>query len=188
VRWLSILFGLALLAVAFVAATRVENSRQGLIAEVILYLGAVTGLVLLFYGLFARRRPSKSVLTQPRDPRASEPKVPTANDLVLGGAGIVLAIVLLSGLAINGGMLWAVFGFVLLLPMVVGSFYLCLRFLRAPSRDWRVELRPFRDPSHQKKQSEHDQGGRPDDVPVDEPEVVGEGNKTNDDQDHAERY
>src|SRR5579859_1419255 len=117
-RWLSITAGLALIAVAFVAATRVENSRQGLIAEVILYLGAATGLVILFYGLFARPRSSTSVGSPTNEFRAQEPKVPTANDLVLGTSGIILGIVLISGLAISGGILWAVLAFVLLLPMI----------------------------------------------------------------------
>lgn len=187
-RWLSILAGLALIAVAFLAATRVENSRQGLIAEVILYLGGLVGLVLLFYGLFARSRPSTSVQSQPIDARTPEPKVPTANDLVLGIGGIVLAIVLLSGLAISGGMLWAVFGFVLLSPMIAGSIYLSQRFLRAPTRDWRVDLRPLRGATSQKKRPDHDQSDRPDHVPVNKSQVVSEKKDANDKQDQTEGH
>jgi uncharacterized membrane protein HdeD (DUF308 family) len=185
-RWLSLLAGVALIAVAFVAATRVENSRQGLIAEVILYLGGAAGLVLLFYGLFARSRRSTSVQSPPLEARAREPKVPSANDLVLGTAGIVLAVVLLSGLAISAAWTWVAFGLVLLLPMVAGSFYLTLRFLRAPTRDWRVDLRPFRGAASKKKHSDHDQSDRPDHVPVNKSQVVGEKEDAKDNQDQTE--
>jgi hypothetical protein len=144
------------------AAIRVENSREGLIAEVITLLGGLAGLVLLFYGIYSRPHPSTSVQSESSASIATEPKVRSANDLVLGTAGIVLAIGLLGGLAVSGGLLWATFGFILLLPMVVGSIYLSLRFLRAPSRDWRVELRLFRGAANQKKRSDHDQSGGPD--------------------------
>jgi hypothetical protein len=187
-RWLSILAGLALIAVAFVAATQVENSRRGLIAEVILYLGGAVGLVLLFYGLFARSRASTTVQRQPLEARTHKPRVPTANDLVLGTSGIVLAIVLLSGLAISAGTLWLVLGFVLLLPMIAGSLYLSLRFLRAPNRDWRVDLRPFRGAASQKKNSDHDQSDRPDHVPGNKPQVVGEKKESDDNQDQTEGH
>lgn len=172
---------------AAIAATRVENSRAGLIAEVILYLGAVAGLVLLFYGLYARHTPATSV---PSPSSASTPpeQIRYANDLVLGGAGIFLALVLLSGLAISAGILWATLGFILLLPMLAGSFYLSLRFLRAPLREWRVELRPFRKSPREKKDADHDQSNRPDHVPVDKSQVIGEKEKPNDDQDQAKRH
>lgn len=187
-RRLTILAGLALIALAFVAATRVENSRQGLIAEVILYLGGAVGLVLLFYGLFARSRPATSIPSQRLEVPGREPKVPTANDLVLGTAGLILAIVLLSGLAISAGLLWLVLGFVLLLPMVAGSFYLTLRFVRAPTRDWRVDLRPFRGAASQKKNPDHDQSARPDNVPGHKSQVVGEKKNANDNEDQAEGH
>lgn len=186
-RWASVLAGLALIGVAAIAATRVENSRAGLIAEIIMYLSVVAGLVLLFYGIYAGRSRGTSVRTESSQSTSPEPQVRSANDLVLGTAGIVLAIALLSGLAISGGMLWATFGFILLLPMLVGSLYLSQRFLRAPSRDWRVELRPFRNAARQKKHSDHDQSSGPDEVPVDKSQVVSEKKKTNHDQDQAER-
>lgn len=156
-RWVSIIAGLALIAVAAIAATRVENSRQGLIAEVITLLGGLAGLVLLFYGIYSRPRPSTSVRSQSPGSIATQPKVRSANDLVLGTTGIVLAVGLLSGLAVTGGLVWATFGFILLMPMVAGSFYLSLRFIRAPSRDWRVDLRPFRGAARQEKDTDHDQ-------------------------------
>jgi hypothetical protein len=37
-------------------------------------------------------------------------------------------------------MLWALMGLALLLPMVIGCGYLCLRFLRAPQREWKIDL------------------------------------------------
>lgn len=39
--------------------------------------------------------------------------------------------ILLGGLALSGGGLWLGLGFALLLPMIAGSVYLCVRFLRA---------------------------------------------------------
>jgi hypothetical protein len=186
VRWLSIVAGVALIAAAGVAVTRVENSRQGLIAEVITYLAGLSGLILLFYGLFARIRPSASEKSRPVEGSALEPKAPTANDLVLGTVGIVVAIALVSGLAISAGTLWALLGFVLLLPMVAGSLYLLLRFLRAPTRDWRVELRPSRHSARKKKYPDDDQRDRPDHIPTNKPQVGGKKEKTNDEQDQTE--
>jgi hypothetical protein len=186
VRWLSILAGVALIAVAFVAVTRVDNTRQGLIAEVITYLGGLSGLILLFYGLFARPHASASDKRRPSKAIEPEPKIRTANDLVLGTAGILVAIVLVSGLAITSGTLWAFLGFVVLLPMVAGSFYLSLRFLRSPTRDWRVDLRPFHDAAREKKHPNDDQSGGPDHVPVDKSQVVGEKKKAYDEQDQTE--
>src|SRR5258708_32511556 len=117
-RRLCIFAGLALIAVAFVAATQIENARQGLIAEVILYLAGALGLVLLFYGLFARSRPSPSSESHSVEARTRQPKVPTANDLVLGAAGVILAILLLAGLAFSAGILSLVFWAVPLPPLL----------------------------------------------------------------------
>ena len=50
---------------------------------------------------------------------------------MLGTGGIVLALILVGGLAFSGGALWAVLGLALMLPMISGSIYLCIRFLRA---------------------------------------------------------
>jgi hypothetical protein len=187
-RRLSLLAGLALIALAFVAATRIENTRQGLIAEVTLYLCGALGLVLLFYGLFARSRPSTSNQSESVEARTPQAKVPTANDLVLGTTGILFAIILLSGLAFSAGMLWLVLGFVLLLPMIAGSFYLSLRFIRAPIRDWRVDLRAFSRAASQQKHSNHDQSDRPDDIPMDKSKVVGEKEDAKDKQDQPEGH
>jgi len=188
VRWVSAVAGVALIGVAAIAATRVENSRAGLIAEAITYLGGLVGLGLLFYGVYARRGRSSSVRRDPSLSTAHELKVRSANDLLLGTLGIIFAVFLLVGLVLSGGTLWATFGFILLLPMIAGSFYLSLRFLRAPARDWRVDLRPFREATRQKKRADHDQNRGPDDIPVDKAQALGEKHQTNHDEDQSKGH
>jgi len=127
-RWVSIGTGVVLIVVAFAAATLVADTREGLIAEVIMLLGGLAGISFFLYGLVARtRRPVPASLTKPVQPPAIRP----AREFAMGGGGLFLAAILLSGLAISGGWQWAALGFVLLLPMIVGSAYLCARFLRA---------------------------------------------------------
>ena len=139
-RWLSLIAGLALIVIAVAAVTRVEDTREGLIAEVVTLLGAAAGVSLLIYGLAARRR-SSSV----QRPAASAGPAPAAvrqrpalamversrRDILIGAGGIVLCLILLTGLAITGGLVWAVLGLALLLPMFAGSIYRCVRYLRA---------------------------------------------------------
>jgi hypothetical protein len=48
---------------------------------------------------------------------------------------------LVAGIAFSAGAPWALMGLVLLLPMILGSAYLCLRFVRAPQREWKIDLR-----------------------------------------------
>jgi len=131
VRRISLVAGAALVVLAFAAVTRVSDTREGLIAEVITLLGGAAGVGLLVYGLAARRtaarRPS---LTRQLETRPA-PRPRSTRDLVLGAGGIALALVLLGGLAISGGVLWAALGLALMLPMISGSVYLCVRFLRA---------------------------------------------------------
>jgi len=130
-RWISLVAGAALVVLAFAAVTRVSDTREGLIAEVITLLGGVAGVGLLVYGLAARRtaagRPS---MTRQLETRPT-PRPRSTRDLVLGAGCIALALVLLGGLAISGGVLWAALGLALMLPMISGSVYLCVRFLRA---------------------------------------------------------
>jgi hypothetical protein len=130
VRWLALIAGVALIVLAIAAVTRVEDSRQGLIAEVVTLLSALAGVSLLIYGLAARPRPQLTIPARsthsPAPPRPRSPR-----DLVLGAAGIALALMLLVGLAVSGGLVWAALGLGLLLPMVSGCVYLCLRYLRA---------------------------------------------------------
>jgi len=144
-RWLSLGAGIALVALAFAAATQVADTRAGLIAEVITLLSGLAGISLLLYGLIGGATHSTSRVG-PRPAQVQQPAVRPATDLLAGAGGIVIACVLLSGLAITGGFEWAGFGLLILLPMIAGSIYLCVRFARAPARDWKIELkRPGRE-------------------------------------------
>jgi len=114
---------------AFAAATRVVDTREGLIAEIVTLLAGLAGISLLTYAFVARNRP---LGVQPSPARAPEARRPRATrDLLLGVAGIAVGLVLLAGMAISGGALWAGFGLAILLPMLAGSVYLCVRYLRA---------------------------------------------------------
>ncbi len=130
-RWFSLVAGAALVVLAFTAVTRVSDTREGLIAEVITLLGGLAGIGLLVYGLVARRGTAGRQLAAPPSPIRPVPRPRSTRDLLLGAGGIVLALILLGGLAVSGGTVWAAFGLALLLPMIAGSVYLCVRFLRA---------------------------------------------------------
>lgn len=127
-RRFALLAGAALVIVAFAAATRVADTREGLIAEVVTLLAGVAGVGALIYGLAARQGTPTGQRVA-RAPRPTRPRTPT--DLLIGAGGVTLAAILVVGLAITGGPLSAAFGFVLLLPMIAGCVYLCVRFLRA---------------------------------------------------------
>ncbi len=128
-RWAALLAGAGLIALAFVGASRVTDTREGQVYEVITLLAGGGGLGLLTYAFAARRRPNQPPpAARPAQQDASRQRSP--RDLVLGAGGIVLAAVLLTGLAVSGGVMWAGFGFLLLLPMLAGSVYLCWRSLR----------------------------------------------------------
>jgi len=141
VRWVSLGAGIALIVLAFAAATQVADTRAGLIAEVITLLAGLAGIGLLLYGLIGGASRSRSRVARPRPPQVQQPAVRPVTDLLAGAGGIVIALVLLSGLAITGGFEWAGFGLLILLPMIAGCTYLCVRFARAPARDWKVELK-----------------------------------------------
>jgi hypothetical protein len=127
-RLLSLIAGIALIVVAFGAATRVADTRDGLIAEAITLLGGLAGIGLVFYALFAGARPAPT----PGAARLPAPaRLPTSRDFVLGAAGLGLAVVLIGGLAITAGWQWAAWGSVLLLPMIAASAFLCGRYLRS---------------------------------------------------------
>lgn len=129
-RWLSLIAGIVFVALAFAAATRVADTREGLIAEVITLFSGLTGVSLVLYGLFARGRrgPGPGIARTP-PPLPARP--PSARDLAIGAGGLVLAAILLAGLFISAGWQWAALGFVILLPMIAGSAFLCGRFLLA---------------------------------------------------------
>jgi hypothetical protein len=138
-RKLAIVGGLLLIAVAFLAATNVADTREGLIAEIVTLLSGLAGVALLLYGLIPKRV-SRAMAVTPRP--APSPKRPrSANDLVLGGLGLLLALILLTGLVLSAGWLWALVGALLLLPMMIGCAYLLAAFIRAPDREWKIDLR-----------------------------------------------
>jgi hypothetical protein len=141
VRWPALVAGIALVALAFLAAGRVADTREGLIFEVITLLAGMAGVLLILYGLFAT---SSRTSGQPAEPlprnRPTPQRVRSANDLLLGGGGLLIATILIVGIALSTGPLWGLLGLVLLLPMVVGCAFLCVRFLRAPEREWRIDL------------------------------------------------
>jgi hypothetical protein len=127
-RRFALVAGAALVIVAFAAATRVADTREGLIAEVVTLLAGVAGVGALIYGLAARPG-TPTVKPVTRSPRPLRRR--TTRDLLLGAGGVALSAILVVGLAVTGGPLPAAFGLVLLLPMIAGCVYLCVRFLRA---------------------------------------------------------
>jgi len=139
-RWIAALSGLSLVAIAFIAASRVADTREGLIAEVVTLFAGLVGMLLLLYGLVPKRAPVASDATPASpSPRRAGPR--SANDLLLGSAGLLVAAVLLTGLVMSGGWQWTVIGALLLLPMIAGCVYLCAAFMAAPERDWTISLR-----------------------------------------------
>jgi hypothetical protein len=132
VRRLSLIVGIAMVALAFAAATRVADTREGLIAEVITLFAGLAGVSLVLYGLFAGSRPAATLAPAPPIQRATAPaRAPSARDFALGASGLALAVLLIGGLGISAGWQWAALGTVVLLPMIAGSAFLCSRFLRA---------------------------------------------------------
>jgi hypothetical protein len=128
VRRLAAVPGAVLIAIAFAAATRVANTREGLIAEVITLLAGLAGLTLVFFGLFSGLRLAPRPSAE-RPPAPARP--PSMRDFALGAAGLLLAVFLIGGWGISAGWQWAALSLVVLLPMIVGSAFLCIRFLRA---------------------------------------------------------
>ena len=139
-RWLALAAGCVLVVVAFMAGARVADTREGLLFEVIALLAGLAGVLLILYGWVAATArahdgPSRPLVTGP-----PAVQVRLANDLLIGGVGLAIGAILLAGIALSAGVLWAALGLVLLLPMMVGSAFLCLRFLRAPERVWKIDL------------------------------------------------
>jgi hypothetical protein len=132
VRRLSLIAGIGLVALAFAAGTRVADTREGLIAEVITLLAGLAGVSLVLTGLFASGRPATRPPVQRAPPLARRP---STRDFALGASGLLLATILIGGLAVTAGLQWAALGLVLLLPMIAGSAFLCRRFLKARGQD-----------------------------------------------------
>ena len=132
IRWLALGSGVALIAVSVIAFTKVADTREGQVAEVVTLLAFGIGFVLLIYAFAARRRPAPPEAVAHEEPRGGRTSVPRGSprDLALGAAGVVVSAVLVTGLAVTGGLLWAGLGFVILLPMLAGSVYLCWRSLK----------------------------------------------------------
>jgi hypothetical protein len=141
VRWLALATGAALLTIAFLAGGRVADTREGLVFEVIALLAGLAGVSLVLYGWVAAA--ARAHAGSPRSPVAIPPRVNvrSANELLIGVGGLVVAAVLVTGIGFSAGLPWAVMGLILLLPMVIGCAYLCLRFLLAPQREWKIDLR-----------------------------------------------
>jgi len=140
VRWLALVIGAALIAIAFVSGGRVADTREGLIAEVITLFTALVGvgLVLYFWVAGARPRPAGSM---PVGAGTPEVQVRTATELLAGAVGLLIAAALIAGVALSAGGLWTLMAIVLLLPMILGCAYLCIRFWRTPKREWTIDLR-----------------------------------------------
>jgi uncharacterized membrane protein YidH (DUF202 family) len=139
-RWIAALAGLALIAVAFIAASQVADTREGLIAEVVTLFAGLAGVLILLYGLVPRRASNTPKPVASSEDR-SHARPRSANDILLGAAGLLVAAVLLTGLVMSGGWQWALVGGLLLLPMIAGCVYLCAAFAAAPQRDWTIDLR-----------------------------------------------
>jgi hypothetical protein len=140
-RWMSLGVGAALVATAFFAASRVADTREGLIYEVVTLLSGLVGVSLLLYAFVARG--SRSMVATPTPARVDTPKVDrvhSADELLMGAGGLVLGALLVTGLALSGGTTWALIGLVALLPMIAGCAYLCYGFVRGPKREWRIDL------------------------------------------------
>lgn len=140
-KWIALVAGAALVVVAFLSAGRVADTREGLIFEVITLLGGLAGVGLLLYGLYATATRSRtSTVIQPSVPTVEATQVRSVNELLIGGAGLVIATLLVTGIATTNGVRWALLGLIMLLPMIVGCAYLCYRFARAPEREWKIDL------------------------------------------------
>ena len=101
-RWLALVAGAGLIALAFGAGTHVADTREGLIAEVITLMAGLVGVSLLLYGLLAgAARPAPRPTTSPSSP--APVRAPSPKEFTIGVAGLGLALLLISGLAITAG-------------------------------------------------------------------------------------
>jgi hypothetical protein len=101
----------------------------------------------LLYGLVAtlgRSAPPPPSLPSPPTGVHAEGQVHNSAELVVGGSGLLVAAILLAGIAATAGVLWLVLGSILLLPMIAGCVYLCVRFARGPKREWKLDFQKLR--------------------------------------------
>ena len=139
-RWPALGAGVILVVVAFAAATRAADTREGLLYEVVTLLAGLAGVSLLLYGIVATFSHSRPTAPAPAVASPVTEKVHNAGELLVGASGLVLATILLAGIAATAGGWWALLGSVLLLPMIAGCVYLCVTFVRGPLRDWKIDL------------------------------------------------
>jgi hypothetical protein len=147
-RWLSLGAGAILIVIAFATGLRVADTREGLMYEIVTLFAGLAGVSLLLYGLVAnsfRGRDRPAAAARPSHAVAAD-RVHSLNELLIGGVGLVVAALLVVGLAASGGALWAVLGFAILLPMVAGCGFLCYSFIRGPQREWRLNLQKLSGP------------------------------------------
>lgn len=143
-RWAALGAGVLLITVAFLAGSRVADTREGLIYEVVTLLAGLAGVSSLLYGLVAPMSRAQRTRQSPRVVSPAIDRVHNAGELLVGTAGLVVSAILLGGLAATAGLLWALLGGIALLPMIAGCIYLCVSFARAPRREWRVDLHKLR--------------------------------------------
>jgi hypothetical protein len=140
-RWPALGLGVILIAGAFLTGARVADTREGLVYEVVTLLAGLAGVSLLLYGLVATLGRPQAGVPPPQIAAQPGEKVHNAGELVLGAFGLVVAAILIVGIGVSAGLLWALVGSVLLLPMIAGCAYLCFSFARGPRREWRVNVR-----------------------------------------------
>ena len=139
-RWAALGLGVILIAGAFLAGARVADTREGLVYEVITLMAGLAGLSLVLYGLVATLGRPQARHSEPQRIIPVAEKVHNAGELLLGVFGLLVAAILVVGIGVSAGVLWALVGSILLLPMIAGSAYLCLSFARGPRRAWRIDV------------------------------------------------
>jgi len=139
VRWLALVIGAVLIAIAFVASGRVADTQQGMVSEVITLFAGLVGVSLVLYAWVSGARPRAA--GAPKAGVKATVQIRSATELLAGAVGLVIAVALIAGVALSAGGLWVIVALVLLLPMILGSAYLCVRFFRAPKREWKIDLR-----------------------------------------------
>jgi hypothetical protein len=107
---------------------------------VITLMAGLAGVSLVLYGLVATLGRPQARVSEPQRTIPVAEKVHNAGELVLGVFGLLVAAILVVGIGVSAGVLWALVGSILLLPMIAGSAYLCLSFARGPRRAWRIDV------------------------------------------------